>query len=164
MKKIEDMLVYRTDQIPTTTWYVNRLPAPFCREYLYRHLRDAGRIRLDPSVAFLHLQRTKDLHSDTLVFVEEIFPRWRRELDLSSNDILRWIQDNEGAGFQHAAGRIDLTLRAQDADVPLVWLHPDAHLDAMAVSRLVDTAHNLMERARGCVFKSYRTMQRIPKW
>lgn len=89
-----------------------------------------------------HLKRLKSFHEQTERFVRVVFPDYERVLDLE------WTQKHEGTGFQHVAGRIDLTLRLQDFDAPMVWVHPESGLHPAAQLNLADAILLLMERGK----------------
>ena len=116
----------------------------------------AGALPITMVSSLTHLNNVKSLHEQTERFVRVVFPDYERVLDLE------WTQKHEGTGFQHVVGRIDLTLRLQDFDTPMVWIHPENGLHPASQLNLADAILLLMKRGKPPPPPRVR-MQRKPK-
>ena len=93
----------------------------------------AGRLPLNMEACLYHMERTQTIHADTPKYVRMAFPFY---LDEITPDSIR----REGMGFQHVAGRIDMTLKYMQMGVPIAWVHPEDGLHPKVQLALADVA------------------------
>ena len=99
-----------------------------------------------------HAERVKKLHPETKDLVNKALFSWTRNNQSRSWHWERLFEENRlgqtGNGVCHVVGLIDLVLKMQDMQVPIVLIHPESGL---APSIVLDLTDVLLELAvRGC--------------
>tara|TARA_Y100000034_G_scaffold130495_1_gene189096 strand:+ start:3218 stop:3643 length:426 start_codon:yes stop_codon:yes gene_type:complete len=93
----------------------------------------AERIPLDYEVCTYHMDRVQKFHALTPILVKMVFVDYDKEITPGN------CRD-EGRGFQHIAGLMDMTLKFMDKGVPIAWVHPESHIHPKHQCQLGDVA------------------------
>lgn len=94
-----------------------------------------GRVEIDLEVAMYHGDRVSQggVHVETYGFMEMVFSDNRFSRENLANEVRPG-----GLGVRHFFGRIDMTLKLMDQNVPVVWKYPEAGLHPSACCELGD--------------------------
>lgn len=113
-------------------------------------IRYPGRVPITIEMTVYHAERVKKLHAETEALVDRALEEWQLQA------MRRWITWKDkrnaghiaslGTGVLHVIGLIDLVLKLQDQNVPIVLVHPESGLHPSIVLKLTDVLLYLAER------------------
>ena len=106
---------------------------------MHDRIRYHGRVVLDLEACEYHIQRVQLLHADFEKFFSIVFQNVPADPDK-----IRQM----GTGIKHVAGRVDMTLKLQDLNVPIVWQYPEAGLHPGVHTELANLMLALRMRTR----------------
>ncbi len=98
---------------------------------LAQDIEYASRISLDYDVCTYHMERVQKFHRLTPVLIKMVFTDYEKEITPGNCR-------EEGRGFQHISGLLDMTLKFRDQGVPIVWVHPESHIHPKHEAQLAD--------------------------
>ena len=106
-----------------------------------------GRVEIDLEVALYHGDRVSQagVHVETYDFMKIVFGDHKRQegpFQFSRENLVEEVRQG-GLGVRHFFGRIDMTLKFMDQDVPVVWKYPEAGLHPAACCQLGDVVIKL---------------------
>jgi hypothetical protein len=84
-----------------------------------------------------HLETIRTLHPSLLLYLCYVFNKDEFDIDKFSEDGVAYTKQ-QGTGFQHVVGMIDMTLKAMDGKKEFVIRYPEAHLHPSKQANLAD--------------------------
>ena len=96
----------------------------------------AGRFPMGMDVCLYHMDRVQVFHAETERLMKVVFKDYKGSL---SPDGVRKM----GLGFKHVGGRIDLSLKLKDKNIPFAWIYPESGLHPSACTELADVVIEL---------------------
>lgn len=106
-----------------------------------------GRVEIDLEVALYHGDRVSQagVHVETYDFMKIVFGGHKKQegpFQFSRENLANEVRQG-GLGVRHFFGRIDMTLKLMDQDIPVVWKYPEAGLHPAACCQLGDVVVKL---------------------
>jgi len=106
---------------------------------MHHRIRYPGHVTLDLEACEYHIRLVQKLHLEFQKFFSIVFP----DVEISPENIRQ-----QSTGVLHVAGRVDMTLKLQDLDAPIVWQYPEAGLHPATQLQLADLMIALRLRSR----------------
>lgn len=90
------------------------------------------RVDIDLEGALFHLEHVQKFDTKSARFVRQVF-ELGEDVEVTPDSVRRM-----GLGARHFGGRIDLTLKLMQLEVPIAWKYPEAGLHPRAQLALAD--------------------------